>query len=253
MTADYGTYSNKWWIIIPFSAAALLGGSALLWPPLPLWMRITLGALAAMVGALGVLGVSMARFGNDDDLKKAFRDALLVRIRWNGDGRALDIGTGSGLVAIGLARHFEDAEVLGCDTWTGGFVGLTQELCERNAQAEGVGERVRFEEADARALVYNDEEFDAVVSKDVFHAIQTESDKLVLFREALRVLRSGGAFAFIDPYGIKSVYPDVGAFVVALRAEGLTSVHFAWLDEVGRIPRLLRPIVGRPGIVYGVK
>lgn len=252
MTADYGTHSNKLWVIvILFSAAALLGISALL--PLPLWVRITLGALALLATALGVLSVSVARFFSDDDLRKAFRDALLMRIRWNGDGRALDIGTGSGLVAIGLARHFEDAEVVGCDTWTGGFVGLTQELCEKNAQTEGVAERVRFEEANARNLPYGDDEFDAVVSKDVFHAIRAEKDKLVLFQEALRVLRPGGAFAFIDPYGVKSIYSDVDGLVVALRAEGLTSVHFAWLDEVGRIPRLLRPIVGRPGIVYGLK
>ena len=192
MTADYGTYSRKLWIFIPAGAAVILATPAVLgdspFLQLSLWLRITLGALALLAGATGGYSAGLTRFYNNHDLKRAFRDALLVRIRWNGDGRALDVGTGSGLVAIGLARHFEDAEVVGCDTWTGSFANLSQELCERNALAEGVAERVRFEEADARGLPYADEEFDAVVSKDVFHAVQTEKDKLLLFQEALRVI-----------------------------------------------------------------
>lgn len=255
MSVKYSTRSSPLWIIISFGVAAILAATAILggvsFLEMPLWVRIAFGALALLAGATGALSLSLVHLVSDGDLQRAYRDALIVRIRWNGDGRALDIGTGTGLVAIGLARHFADATVVGCDTWTG--AGPTQRICEQNARAEGVAERVRFEAADARALPYTDEEFDAVTSKDVFHIIHSEKHKLGLFQEALRVLQPGGAFAFIEPYGIKSAYSDVEKLVIALRAEGLTSVHFAWLDEVGKIPRLLRPIVGRSGIVYGVK
>jgi len=74
-----------------------------------------------------------------------------------------------------------------------------------------------------------------------------------LIREALRVLRPGGAFVFQDPFGSKSFYPDLDATLEALRADGLTSVEFVWLGNVTHIPVLWRPIVGGPGIIYGIK
>ena len=130
---------------------------------------------------------------------------------------------------------------------------MTPSLCEGNAATEGVADRVRFEEGNACCVPYAGGEFDAVVSKDVFHAVREQKDKLVLFREALRVLRPGGAFAFEDPYGITSIYRDLDGLIAALRAEGLASLEFEWLDDLIDVPPLLRPIVGRPGILYGVK
>lgn len=251
MKADYGTYSHKWLTFSPFAAAAVLGGLALL--PMPPWARVILGMLVALLAFAGIYMIYMTRAFSDDELKKAVQNVVLARLPWDGRGRVLDIGTGSGLLATGLALKFPDAKVVGCDTWAGGFMGLTRSLCERNAVAEGVADRVHFEEGNACHLPYADEEFDAVVSKDVFHAVQEQKDKLALFREALRVLRPGGAFAFEDPFGIKLIYRDLDGLIATLRADGLASLEFVWLDDVVHVSPLLRPIVGRPGILYGVK
>jgi SAM-dependent methyltransferase len=249
--ANYGTYSNAWLIIGPFTAAAVLGGLAFL--VTPLWARIILGVLAVLLALAGAYMAYLTRSFADDTFKKKNRDLILARLPWDGQGQALDIGTGSGLMAIGVALKFPNAHVVGSDTWAGGFMGLTQPLCQHNAAAEGVADRARFEEANACALPYADGEFDAVVSKDVFHAIRDEKDKLALIREALRVLRPGGAFVFQDPFGSQSFYPDLDATLEALRADGLTSVEFVWLSDVTHIPVLWRPIIGGPGILYGVK
>lgn len=74
-----------------------------------------------------------------------------------------------------------------------------------------------------------------------------------MLREALQVLRPGGAFASQDPFGMKAVYGGLDALLTALRADGLRSLEFIWLDDAARVPPLLRPIAGRLGILYRVK
>lgn len=251
MKADYGTYSNTWLIVGPLGGAAVLGGLALL--PVPPWARAILGVLAVLLALAGAYMIYLTWALANDDLKKAIRDILLARLSWDGQGKALDIGTGSGLVAIGLALKFPGAQVVGCDTWAAGFVGLTQSRCERNAIAQGVANRVRFEEGSAHRLPYADGEFDAVVSNYVFHEVREQKDKLALLREALRALRPGGAFAFQDPFGMKTIYGDLDALMATLRADGLTSLEFVSLSDVVHIPLLLRPISVGSGILYGVK
>jgi SAM-dependent methyltransferase len=249
--ANYGTYSNVWLIVAPLAGAVALG--ALAFFVTPVWAKVILGAPAVLLALAGAYLIYLTYAFSDDGLKLMNRDLLLARLSWDGQGQALDVGTGSGLMAIGLGLKFSDARVVGCDTWAGGFMGLSQSLCEQNATAEGVSERVRFEQGNACQLSYADGEFDAVVSKDVFHAIGEQGDKLALMRETLRVLRPGGGFVFQDPFGMKSCYPDLDALLAALQADGLASVGFVWLEDVINIPPLMKPILGRPGILYGVK
>jgi len=49
------------------------------------------------------------------------------------------------------------------------------------------------------------------------------------------------------------IYDDLDGLIAALRADGLASLGFAWLDDEIHIPALVRPVAGRPGILYGVK
>ena len=50
--------------------------------------------------------------------------------------------------------------------------------------------------ADAAKLPFLDDTFDAAVSNFVFHEVRSQRDKQALIREALRVVKPGGAFAF---------------------------------------------------------
>ncbi len=251
MKASYGTYTNKWLIITPFGIAVILIGLVFL--PIPLWATVLLAALAGLSALIGTYMLYMTWALSDDDYKKALRDAILERLDWDGEGTALDIGAGSGLMTIGLALRYPHAKVVGCDTWAAGFVGLSRNRCEQNAIAEGVADRVRFEEGNAVHLPYEEAAFDAVVSNYVFHEVREQKDKLALLREALRVLRPGGAFAFQDPFGMKALYGDLDTLLESLRSDGLAKVEIVPLANVVRIPLLLRPLTFGSSILYGVK
>lgn len=96
----------------------------------------------------------------------------------------LDVGTGTGVVAITAAR--QGAEVTGLD--------LTPELIEQaKASAHTGGVQVRWEVGDAERLPYADQSFDVVVSQ-FGHMFAPRPE--VATGEMLRVLKPGGRIAF---------------------------------------------------------
>ena len=137
-------------------------------------------------------------------------------------GIGLDVGTGSGALAIAAAKRNPNAAVLGIDKWGPEYLAYSQKVCEHNAEAEGVT-NVRFEKGDARRLAYPDETFDAVMSNYVYHNIPAE-EKTGLLRETLRVLKKGGTFAIHDIMTEKR-FGDLELFAQKLRDEGYERVE----------------------------
>ena len=71
--------------------------------------------------------------------------------------RALDLGTGTGVVAIALAERYPEAEVVGIDLSS----GMIEEA--RRKLPPELASRVRFEVGDASALACPDGDFELVV------------------------------------------------------------------------------------------
>jgi SAM-dependent methyltransferase len=95
-------------------------------------------------------------------------------------GRILDLGTGTGVVALALAERYPAAEVLGIDLSPGMIEEARQKL-----PAELAG-RVRFEVGDASALSCPDGDFQVVVL----------SNMIPFYDELARVVAAGGTLVF---------------------------------------------------------
>jgi len=90
--------------------------------------------------------------------------------------RILDLGTGTGVVALALAERYGEAQVVGIDL----SPGMIEEA-RRKLPPESAG-RIRFEVGDASALDCSDGEFDLVVL----------SNMIPFFDELARVVAPGG-------------------------------------------------------------
>ncbi len=102
----------------------------------------------------------------------------------------LDIGSGSGGIAVDLVRRFGAAQVIGID--------VEDDVCRyarERASAAGLSDRVEIRQVSPGPFPLEDASIDLVFSKDSIIHIP---DKSWLAREVMRVLRPGGWFAASD-------------------------------------------------------
>ena len=180
---------------------------------------------------------------------------LIDHLDWDGRGRLLEVGCGSGALINRCAKRYPQAHFTGIDYW-GAEWSYAKEQCDRNAALEGVSERVTFQKGDAAHLDFPDQAFDAVISNFVFHEVRSQKDKRLVVREALRVLKKGGSFSFQDLFSQPSLYGDMDGFVRELRREGFREVHYIpFVERQGFVPRYVQApwMLSGVGLLYGRK
>ena len=106
------------------------------------------------------------------------------------EGRALDIGTGPGLIPIMLAAGVPRLRLTGVD--------LSEPMLQqarKNAEEAGVADRLDFRAGDAKSLPFSGRSFDLVLCNSLLHHLP---DPLALLDEIARVSQPGGAILLRD-------------------------------------------------------
>jgi len=247
-TLDYGNWVATKFIYVPGLIGLVFCGFAFLLPALviPAGLFLLISAYFAYARYL------FAPRGKK--VQEQIRALVFAHLDWDGEGQALDIGCGNGALAIQMAKKYPQASIVGIDYW-GGSWEYSQGVCERNAQVEGVGQRVTFRKASASSLPFPDGCFDAAVSNLVFHEVADAADKRAVIREALRVVKKGGKFAFQDLFLIEKMYGKPDDLLETVRSWGISQVAFVETRNAPFIPAALKLpfMVGTIGMLVGVK
>jgi SAM-dependent methyltransferase len=233
-------------------------------PSYPSWVRSTRLVPVAIVTGISAIGVALAlvspwfllfaiplvpaayitailvlsarRLGSrGGDVQRRVHQLIVTAIDPPRASSVLDVGCGSGQLAIALATASPQTAVTGVDSW-GPTWPYSQQQCEDNARLEGVADRVRFDAGSGAALRFAPETFDTVVSCMTLHEVADANPRTRAIVEALRVLRPGGRFVFVDPFADPAYYRSVGEVERAVGDVGATIVRFDRLADLLRLP-----------------
>jgi SAM-dependent methyltransferase len=191
---------------------------------------------------------------NGGKFQEKVYDSIIKNLGSPIKGKILDIGSGNGVLSVLLAQEYPDAEVYGLDYW-GKDWEYSKNVCDSNARVGEVDGRVHFQKGDAAKLEFADDTFDAAVSNLTFHEVRSAKDKRVVVREALRVIKHGGSFTFVDYFYDPKLYGHSTDFKAYLQDLKLSQFEFRPLREVIAIPAVLQhpKIFGKVGIIFGKK
>jgi arsenite methyltransferase len=191
-----------WLLLFRFLPSFTIGNVTFLLSPM---FRNT--GIACFVG--GILMLTYSKYG-----KFKHRDRMLDMVNWRGDERVLDVGTGAGLLLIGAAKRLTTGRATGIDLWSQVDLSANEkQRTLRNAELEGVKDRVEVLDGDVTAMTFPNSTFDVIVSLACIHNIPSREGRDKACQQIARVLKPGGAAIisdFINTSRYKSEFQKAG-------------------------------------------
>ena len=145
--------------------------------------------------------------------RKALLKKFIEIADLKGDETVLDLGTGSGFLAIGFTKHLKNGKSIALDKYSlksvnlktqitttlkTNFIGNTLKNAKENAKIENVQNKCRFLESDVtNPLKFKDKSFDIIVSSQLLYCI-SKNKRFAVFEEVDRVLKKNGKIIFFE-------------------------------------------------------
>jgi arsenite methyltransferase len=150
---------------------------------------------------------------------------LLRELNLRGDEQVLDMGSGRGAVLMMIAKLLPRGKAVGLDLWKStDQSGNTLEAARRNAELEGVADRVEFVTGDMTSMPFEAGSFDVVISALAIHNITDPAGRRKAIDEAFRVLKPGGRLLIAD---FRST-PEYGSRLRELGASDVIERSLGW-------------------------
>jgi arsenite methyltransferase len=179
-------------IIAATSAALLASAARSLARGKPVVAAVT-GGTGASIATTAALFIRTTRVGKFEVWAE-----ILDGLRLRGDETVLDLGCGRGAVLLAAAKLLPNGRAIGVDIWRADQTHNSQQNTLRNAELEGVADRVEVRTADITGLPFDNDSVDVIVSSLVVHNIPSPEGRAKAISEATRVLRPGGRLVLAD-------------------------------------------------------
>lgn len=160
--------------------------------------------------------------------------------------RILDVGSGTGCIAVRLVKNYPDANVFGVDRSSEAV-----ETANRYAAGHGLSERVTFEEGDATNLSgYQQGDFDLVVCNHLLHELG-DDEVVATLREMGRLTSGDGNVLFVMDVVRPRCEEDVGIYLATCGSIYTDAEREIYRDSIlaGYRPEEFRDLVTRSGIL----
>jgi len=192
--ADYGFDAPHFAIGVAIVAVLAFGASIILFANSFLWAAGLSFVIGLVFSLSAVSFVWTTRRG-----KFMVWAELLDALALKGDERLLDVGCCRGTVLVLAAKRLPAGRAIGVDIWSSvDQSGNSERVTLRNAEIEGVRERVEAHTADMRRLPFPDESFEVVASSLAIHNVDSAPGREQALSEILRVLKRDGTAMIVD-------------------------------------------------------
>jgi arsenite methyltransferase len=117
-----------------------------------------------------------------------------------GNEYVLDVGCGTGRTAVQMAKRLTTGRLVGIDIWdTMELGGNSPERAYRNAEIEGVKDKVEFKFGNVLEIPFDNDVFDIVTCSSVLNNLPGEKKRIKALKEIFRVLKPRGKCMLLEP------------------------------------------------------
>lgn len=164
-------------------------------PPISIFLSRSSFVLGLSLIIAGFLMITYAKFG-----KFKQRERIINFQNWKGDEQVLDVGTGLGLLMIGVAKKLTTGKSFGIDIFnTYDLSDNSIEQTKINAKLENVLQKVEILKENILKTNFKDDNFDVIISNLCLHNLNKKDERRQACKEIYRILKPNGK-AIISDY-----------------------------------------------------